>query len=112
MKNVEKKKTATKNNNKIVKKISKDTKKQTIKEPKYYKYIYPSIVFGLMLAGFNYVFLILALYSPCYTGIYMELLDNVVLNVLINTIFQFLLFGFSFFTVSYLFLEVVIGKHN
>lgn len=75
------------------------------------KYIYPSIIFGLMLTAFNFVFLILALYSDCYSGLYMQLTDTVALNVIANIIFEFLLFSVTFFVVSYLFIEVVIGKH-
>ncbi len=101
-----KKKTTTK---KSVKKV---TKKAPVKELRYKKYIYPSIIFGFMLACFNYIFLILALYSPCYSGIYVKLFDSVVLNVFLNTIFQILFFAAAFFFVSYLFVEVVINKHN
>lgn len=101
-----------KSSKKVVKKAAKAIKKTPNYKERCQKYIYPSIVFGLMLAGFNYIFLILSLYSPYYSGIYMQVFDNAVLNVLSNTIFDLLLFGLSFFIVSYLFIEVVIGKHN
>ena len=97
----------------IKKKISKVTRKtkKTFKD-KAEKYFYPSIIFGLMLAGFNYVFLILSLYSACYTGMFINAFDNVVINVLLNTTFDFLLYASTFFVVSYLFLEVVVNKYN
>ena len=66
-----------------MKKTKKVNKKKS-KNKRYVNYMYPSILFGLMLALFNYVFLICALYEPNCSGIYMKLFDNVVLNVLIN----------------------------
>ena len=88
-------------NKKETKKIPNNKRKIVInKEPKYQKYIYPSVIFGLMLSGFNYIFLIFSLYSSSYTGIYMQIVDSVFINVLINTIFDCLLFGSTFFVLS------------
>jgi len=81
--------------------------KKKKKEKKIIKYIYPSIIFGLMMTGFNYVFLIFSLYSSCYTGIYIELFNNVLINVIFNTIFDFILFGGFFLIDIYLILEVI-----
>ena len=96
--------------------MSKNKKKKKLKKvsikQKLEKYIYPSVIFGLMMAGFNYIFLIFSLYSPEYTGIYIKIFDNVVIDVLLNTAFDFIIFAGAFLIDCYLLLEVVAFKNK
>ena len=92
--------------------IGDNMKRGPKRKPRYRSYIHPSILFGLMLTAFNYIFLIISLYSSVCTGIFVQLFDSVILNVIVNSIFQVCLFSLSFFIISYLFIEVIINKHN
>ena len=75
---------------------------------KFKKYVYPSAIFALMMTLFNYLFMIISIYSKDVTGLYVWAIDNVVINVILNTIFDFLFFFVTFLTYTYLLIEMLI----
>ncbi len=76
------------------------------------KYLYPSMIFGLMMAAFNFVFLICSLYSSDYTGIYLDMFDSIILTSILNAILDTIVFGLVFFIDFYLLLEVIISPEK
>jgi len=72
------------------------------------KYLYPSIVFGVMMTVFNFAFLLMSFYSEEYIGIYIDVSNNVLIDTFINIIFDVLLFGGTFFLDFYLLFEKII----
>lgn len=81
--------------------------KKTLRQ-KLKKYVYPSVIFALMMTVFNYVFMIISIYTDQTSGLYMWLFDNVILNVVVNTIFDFVFFFIVFISYTYMLIEMVI----
>lgn len=100
-------KTNTKRSNR---KKNSRVKSKTLKNiyKKIKKYIYPSAIFALMMTLFNYIFMIISIYSKGVTGLYVWAFDNVVINVILNTLFDFTFFFVTFITYSYLLIEMLI----
>ena len=91
------------------------TKKKEIKknELRIKEYIYPSIIMGLALTGFNFCLLIFSLYSEEYTGVFFSLFNNLIVDTIINIIFDVIFFGGVFLIDIYLLIEVIIlNRHN
>ena len=72
------------------------------------KYLYPSILFGLMVTGFNFIFLLISLYSSECLGLYFEFCDNVIITAIVNTLVDVIVFGGLFFVDCYCLFEGII----